>query len=219
MDALTLQAPLRQSKPDRKSGQATSRTSAREVDPLSPARAPADAIPLAPTLACLLARSDPAAIERFYSRSFSAALATARRASRRDESFCLDAVHDAMLRFLKSVAPTLTDEQLDLYLKRCVITSCIDALRAERRRVRRDLAHNAARCPSPSAAPDEHIIELRKALRVLDHLDQDLIASRFARGHTLDRAGEPHGLTGAAAHGRVRRALSRLRTLLQDHQP
>lgn len=215
MDALTLQAPLRQSNPDRKSGLATSRTSAREVDPLGSALTQSRAVPLAP----LLARSDPGAIERFYNRSFTAALATARRASRRDESFCLDAVHDAMIRLLKGVAPTLSDEQLDLYLERCVITSCIDALRAERRRARRDRAHTEAPSSAPPATHDDHINELRKALRALDHLDQDLIASRFARDHTLDRAGEPHGLTGAAAHGRVRRALARLRTILEDNRP
>lgn len=215
MDSLTLQAPLRQSKPDRTSGEATSRTSAREVDPLGPAPARSGAAPLAPRLS----RSDPDAIETFYSRSFTTALAVARRASRRDESFCLDAVHEAMLRLLKGVAPTLSDEQLDLYLKRCVITSCIDALRAERRRARRDRVHSEAHSPAPPPAHDDHINELRKALRALDHLDQDLIASRFARDHTLDRAGEPHGLTGAAAHGRVRRALARLRTILQDTNP
>lgn len=215
MDALTLQAPLRQIAPDRTSGQAASRTSAREVDPSGSALARTGAVPLAP----LLARSDPGAIERFYNRSFSTALAVARRASQRDESFCLDAVHDAMLRLLKGVAPTLSDEQLDLYLKRCVITSCIDALRAERRRARRHRAHSDARSPAPPLADADHLTELRKALRALNQLDQDLIAARFARDHTLDRAGEPHGLTGAAAHGRVRRALARLRAILEDTRP
>ena len=196
MDALALQVPLRQHTP----------------------RASADG-PSAPRSAegsCARARAisagDPAEIERFYRATFSVAMGVAARASRRDESFCLDVVHDATLRLLKGVKPTLTEEQLDLYFKRCVISATIDRLRRDTRRRARERARGST--PDASHADEERIASLQAALARFDHLDHALLTSRFARGATIEEAAAAHGLSGPAAHGRLRRALERLRSII-----
>ncbi len=198
MDTIALQTPLRQHTPHPAADRPTSRPSAREVDGCARA----------------ICRGDAEAIEHFYHAKFPVAMAVAMRASRRDESFCLDVVHDATLRLLKGVKPTLTDAQLDLYLKRCVISATIDRLRRDARRRTRERAR-AVREPEPGPEPDR-IASLRTALAQLDDLDRALLTSRFAHDATLESAGAAHGLSGPAAHGRIRRALDRLRSIIKE---
>lgn len=196
MDALALQVPLRQHTP-RASADGTA--SPRSVEGHC-ARARA------------ISEGDPTEIERFYRATFPAALGVAARASRRDESFCLDVVHDATLRLLKGVKPTLTDAQLDLYFKRCVISATIDRLRRDARRLARERARGST--PNAIHADEERIASLRAALARFDHLDHALLTSRFGHGATIEEAAAAQGLSGPAAHGRIRRALQRLRSII-----
>lgn len=157
---------------------------------------------------------------RFYNARFDVALAVASRATGRDESFCLDVVHDAMIRLMRGVRTSLTDEQLDLYLKRCVITAAIDRIRKDQRRRARERRPEAI----PSGAhllpnPADRLSLLREALEQIDEQDRALLIARFSRGQTIEQTGEQAGLTPGAAHGRIRRALDRLRIMLKDDEP
>lgn len=198
MDAFALQVPLRQN----------------PARPAAAGTAPQPRAGVAVTSAAAIARGDRAAIERFYNASFTVALAVARHATGRDEAFCLDVVHDAMIRLLRGVKPTLSDEQLDVYMKRCVVTAALDRLRCERRRTRRERSLDA---PAREAGHEPDALQsLRDALAQLDELDRSLLASRFAYEATLEDAGRTHGMSGAAAHGRIRRSLARLGSILKE---
>jgi len=70
----------------------------------------------------------------------------------------------------------------------------------------------AARADLAPEAADPHLREwLSTALAALDKQDHALLALRFARDATLDGVGHAVGTSGDAAHGRLRRLLSRLR--------
>jgi DNA-directed RNA polymerase specialized sigma24 family protein len=56
-------------------------------------------------LTTAIASGDTEAFGRFYDRWFDWSVAEARRATGRDESFCLDVVQDAMMRVIKSMKP------------------------------------------------------------------------------------------------------------------
>lgn len=198
MDAFALQAPLRQNSPRTAPGGSGTGPAARVIG----------------SCAAAMCRGDHEAIERFYIDNFPIALAVARHATRRDESFCLDVVHDAMIRVLKGVKPSLSDEQLDLYLKRCVVTAALDRLRRDNRRTARERSLGLS-TPTPDSQKDL-IASLRDALGQLDELDRALLTSRFVHGATLDAAGRVHGLSGPAAHGRIRRALARLGSIMKE---
>ncbi len=209
MDALTVPYPHERASSD----DASERPASRPPDREAAARAGGG---VARGTAGGLAAGDPKAIERFYRESFGAALGVARRASGRDEAFCLDAVHDGMLRLLKCVRGSLTEEQLDLYMKRSVVSACRDALRKERRRLVRERARGELRGSIVGGGEGIGPDEVREALLRLDGVERDLLASRFLRGQSMERAGAAHGITGPAAHGRVRRAIARLRELLGE---
>jgi DNA-directed RNA polymerase specialized sigma24 family protein len=57
---------------------------------------------------------------------------------------------------------------------------------------------------------------LRGALADLSDEERALVSFRYGRGGTLEESGEEAGLTGAAAHGRLRRLLVRLRQAAKE---
>ena len=88
-------------------------------------------------LTAAMAAGDPAAVAAFYRRYFPRLYAWARRSSRRDESFCLDVVQDAVLRVVRTVRRADAEPQLLAWLRLVVQTTAYDRLKAERRRGRR----------------------------------------------------------------------------------
>ena len=93
-----------------------------------------------PDLTAAVADGDPDAFSYLYNRYFQALCNEARRVSRRDEAFCLDVVHDSMLRVLKRLGPLETEGQLIGWLMTVVRRCSYDLLRAEQRRRRREAA-------------------------------------------------------------------------------
>src|SRR5438874_1612657 len=81
-----------------------------------------------------MAAGDEDAIESFYRRYFDWLYAQARRTTRRDESFCLDVVQDAVLRIVRTIRAVKTENQFRAWLRLVVQTTALDRLRAERRR-------------------------------------------------------------------------------------
>jgi RNA polymerase sigma factor (sigma-70 family) len=177
--------------------------------------AAAAAAPLAGSVAEIcagVAAGDAAAITRLYKSRFGLLYATARRITGRDEAFGLDATQETFLRVLAggSALRRIAGEQdLDRWLIRVTHSACIDLLRSERRRMRREQArstHASPTYPSSSVADIEH---LQKLLNQLEHDDQSLLRLRMG-GATLESIARSIGATTGAVHGRIRRAISRL---------
>ncbi|MFI4897042.1 MAG: RNA polymerase sigma factor [Phycisphaerales bacterium JB059] len=167
-----------------------------------------------------ISRGDDRAFERFYNTWFEPAYTMARTLTRRDESFCLDVVQDAMLKAARSMKPIDTDEQLAAWVRRVVHTAALDRLRAERRRLARE--RDAATDTVASrrlARTDERIAWLHAQIDALPSEDRSLLLFRFARSRTIEATADAHALTPGAAHGRIRRALRRLRDAGKDQTP
>ncbi len=157
-------------------------------------------------LTSAVARGEEPAVEAFYRRFFDFLYRHARQVSRRDESFCLDIVQDAMLRIVRTVRTVATEPQLVAWLKLVVQSVTYDALRRERRRREREAAHSRngdRRAPES----DERVEWLRRELLALDPELVRLIELRFIHGWTLARMAQALGLSIGTIDGRLRRAL------------
>ncbi len=165
---------------------------------------------LARRLTGAMARGDRAALAEFYSLWFDRAYSLARTLTRRDEAFCLDAVQEAMLRVVRSVRPMRSWADLDRWMVRVLHTTALDLLRRESRRAAREARHRVSG-EDRSAELLERIEWVRARLAELPASEGWLLWLRLARGRTLEQAGAAANVSGDAAHGRIRRALSRLR--------
>jgi RNA polymerase sigma factor (sigma-70 family) len=166
-------------------------------------------------LTCAVARGEEAAVEAFYRRFFDVLYRHARQVSRRDESFCLDVVQDAMLRIVRSLRAVPTEPQLVAWLKLVVQSVTYDALRRERRRRERE-AGRSRNGDHVALEPDERLAWLRQELLALDPELVRLIELRFVHGWTLARMAQTLGLTVGTIDGRLRRALDRIRRRATD---
>ncbi|MCA8952309.1 MAG: sigma-70 family RNA polymerase sigma factor [Planctomycetes bacterium] len=170
-----------------------------------------------------IAAGDEHAFTRFYETWFGPTLALARGACRRDEAFCLDVVQDVMLTVANKM-PALRDAAaVGAWMRRTVLHAVTDRLRTEARRQRREqLAAGARAAAAEVAEPwlaldsDEQRRWLAAQLRDLPAADRELLAARFSPVLTVTAAGALLGLGPDAAHGRLRRALERLRQLAQE---
>lgn len=172
-----------------------------------------------------IARGDERAFARFYERWFDRSFRLARAITKRDEAFCLDVVQDAMMRVVKSLRTHDDAESLARWMRRVIHTTALDRLRQDLRRARRE--ESAARMEAPSAgAPEtdaaieaaERIEWIRARLALLPEEDRRLLALRFEDGRTFDEVGGAIGSSGDAAHGRIRRLVSRLRAAYRSHR-
>ncbi len=168
------------------------------------------------TLTALIAAGDERAFATFYELWFDRLLAMARAATRRDEAFCLDVVHDCMLRVVRRLPALSSEAAVAAWLMRALLRGAVDRLRQEARRARREAS---AAAEQASAVTDletdllarEERVWLRARLDELPTADRALLLARFDDGLTLDAVGQTVGVTGDAAHGRIRRLLLRLR--------
>jgi DNA-directed RNA polymerase specialized sigma24 family protein len=97
-------------------------------------------------------------------------------------------------------------------------SAALDLLRRESRRAARE-KHAAPAAAAAASAPGE--IEEKTAwvlerLRELPADDAALVALRLGREASLDQSGAAESISGDAAHGRIRRALTRLRTMAKE---
>ena len=164
-----------------------------------------------------IARGDHAALDEFYRAWFDRAFAAARALSRRDEAFCLDVVQEAMLRVIKSLPPLSGAAALEAWMHTAIRSSTIDALRAEARRVAREIRAAGMKRARPIAqragqrashAEEHEINTLLATLAELDPVSQDLLRLRFERDKSLEATAHAKGITAAAAHGKIRRILA-----------
>lgn len=175
--------------------------------------------PTAP-LTGAVGRGDAAAFAAFYEAWFGRVYAAARALTKRDEAFCLDVVQEAMLRVARKMRAMETERDVERWMNRVVHTTALDLLRREARRTRRERAHGSA--PAGNAGSEdaaeltERIAWLRARISELPREDAALLGLRVMRGRTLESAGAAVGVSGDAAHGRVRRAVARLRAIAKE---
>jgi RNA polymerase sigma factor (sigma-70 family) len=184
-------------------------------DAVTPARDAAD--PVA-ALTRGVASGDPAALAALYELYFEFTLRAARGVTRRDESFCLDVAQEAWLRVARSLSPCDGTRHFEAWLARVVRTAALDILRREvrrRARERRRAAPDQTVRPADRSAAEE-LAWVRDRIAELEGADGDLFRSRFALDRSLDQAGRSAGLSGDAAHGRLRRLVARLRSAASE---
>jgi len=172
-----------------------------------------------------IARGDTKAFRAFYEAWFDRLLAMAQSFTRRDESSCLDVVQDALLKIARSIHPFADEEDLSRWIFRVVQTAALDALRREARCKRREARAVAQRPANPNhrSSRERDPLELqewkewlRARLLALPATDRALLVERFENDSTLAQAGAAVGLSGDAAHGRIRRITRRLRALAEE---
>ncbi len=159
-----------------------------------------------------VSRGDRGACEELCRGWFDRVYRMARAATRRDESFCLDVVQDVMMRVVKGMKPLEGERELKAWMGKATISCAIDRLRKEQRRARREReVAGTAHSPTADHAADGSLAEriewLRGQMERMGPEDRALMELRFGHGRTLDAAGEAAGVSGDAAHGRLRRAL------------
>lgn len=167
-----------------------------------------------PSLTAGIRAGNADAFELLYRAWHGRVYGLARAISRRDEAFCLDVSQDVMLRVARRI-PVLTCERaLGAWLTRCTLRVYRDTCRRERRRTRRDVAHEAIR--GAGALSDADVAWLHDQLGACSGLDQELLVTHVVRGATLREAALASGISAGAAHGRLRRALDRIREAARE---
>jgi RNA polymerase sigma factor (sigma-70 family) len=165
-------------------------------------------------LTAALAAGNENAVEMFYRQYFPYLYAQAVRATGRDEAFCLDVVQDAVLRIIRTVRTVESEEQFRAWLRLVVRTTAYDQLRAERRRGKREAMIVAVGAVEneEAAFDDSQIDWLKEQLARCDPQLVRIIELRFEKRWTLRRIAEMLGLSIGTIDGRLRRAISDLKT-------
>lgn len=159
-----------------------------------------------------IASGDTQAFTRFYRSRFDQMYAEARRATGRDEAFCLDVVQDAMLRVIRSIKPVETEQHLRTWLRAVVQSCAYDRMRQEARRRRWE--RHAAECREGETVDgelDAKLAWLGRELAAIDDAQARLLVMRYRFGWTLQRIGAALGLKPGAVHGRLGRVIALLR--------
>lgn len=161
-------------------------------------------------LTTAIASGDAQAFARFYRAWFDRAYGHAKRATGRDEAFCLDVVQDAMMRVIRSMRAMETEKEIGNWF-RAVVTHCAyDRLRKEKRDRIREMGAAAGR-PAQDDELNERLAWLHSELARMDPKVFPLIALRFRFGWTLQRMGQVLKLKPGAVDGRIRRVTEQLR--------
>ena len=179
------------------------------------------AAPSSHTLTARITRGDEQAFATFYDLWFDRLFALARRSTGRDDAFCLDAVQDCMLKVVHKLPALPDDDAVAAWLVRALLRGAVDRLRADARRARREHEIASARDaaggdPPPDLLDAEQRAWLAARVAELPPADRALLQARFADGQTLNAAGAAAGLSGDAAHGRIRRLVLRLRAAAKE---
>ena len=165
-----------------------------------------------------MAAGDQRAIEDFYRRYFDWLYRLARRATGRDEAFCLDVVQEAVLRIVRCVRPIESEGQFRAWLRLVVQSTAYDLMKSDSRRARREAAVMVP-CDRPTTDdPDaaDRLAWIRQQIATLAPEIARMIDLRFQQSWTLARIGQSLGLSVGTVDGRLRKAVGRLRDLARE---
>lgn len=112
--------------------------------------------------------------------------------------------------------PLRTNEALRAWMTRTIMNAVTDRNRGEARRRRREevaaeVVRGAAAEPWFELCDRERLSWLSASVADLPDTDRALLQARFGEASTVAQAAGSLGLTSDAAHGRLRRALEKLR--------
>lgn len=187
-----------------------------------------DVVPAVPWLAITegIIRGNEESFRVFYEQHFDLMFVEARRLLKADENTCLDIVHDAMLKAMRSMRPIADPAALGQWARLIVRTTTIDWLRKRlRRRETGSLADEDPRATSTEALSESRLdAEARLAwidsqLQELEPSLRQMLELRYRWGWTLRRIAERFGIRTGTADGRIRRAVERLRRESGLHFP
>ncbi len=162
-----------------------------------------------------VARGDAAAVTRLYRECFDGMYARARRATGRDESFCLDVVQESFVKVLRRMPVCDSREELWGWLNRVVLTTARDMLRREARRARRERESVKVEADDGGGehAHDvaERIAWITEQLREIEGVTGSAVYLRLVRAMKLAQVGRIVGLKAGAVDGRANRVLGAVR--------
>lgn len=168
-----------------------------------------------PRLTAAMAAGDPRAVEAFYRQYFDLMYRHACTITRRDESFCLDVVQEAVLRVIRAVRPAGSEAQFAAWLRLVTQTAAYDLLKAESRRRRRETLVawplDITGAGAEASSNEDQLAWLREEISCLDPHIARLIELRYEKRWTLARIAQSVGLPIGTVDGRLRRALRKLR--------
>jgi RNA polymerase sigma factor (sigma-70 family) len=162
-------------------------------------------------LTTAIARGDGDAFTVFFRERFDEMYADAKRATGRDESFCLDVVQDSMLRVIRSMKPMDSERHLRAWLKRTVQSCAYDAIRKDMRRARRERAIAPPWRPSGASDDEQRVSRLWEEMVAQGGLQATLLVMRYRLGWTLQRIGDAVGMGPGAVDGKIRRSILGMR--------
>jgi DNA-directed RNA polymerase specialized sigma24 family protein len=162
---------------------------------------------------------DAGAFEVLYRGWYARVVGLALAASGRDESFALDVAQDTMLRVASGLPVLASPAALAAWMHRTTLRVVIDRLRAARRREARERVASRPEAGGCEPDPRRTVQGLMRLLADLPLADYETLRARVIEGRTLDEAGLATGVSGDAAHGRVRRAVAGLRTAVSRMLP
>lgn len=160
---------------------------------------------------------DERAFVAFYNDWFPTVHSWARDFTGRDESFCLDVVQETMLRVIRSMPRLETHAAFVAWLRAATRSAAIDLIRRQLSDAAR--ARGAAKPERVDATTplnqDEAIASLLAALERLDPEDQLLLRVRANASASFEELATAFGGTPDSLYGRARRALAKLRSVLE----
>jgi RNA polymerase sigma factor (sigma-70 family) len=163
---------------------------------------------------------DPDALADLYTWWRPIMLAWVRRATARDDEFCHDIVHDAVLKVIARAEPIDSASSLGAWLRAVTLRTARDTLRAESRRSRRDSTPRTTTSSHPSAlaasAHTEALARIDVELAALTREHRFLLDARFRFGWTLHHTARTLGVKPGLVDGRIRRTLSAMRSTLES---
>lgn len=151
---------------------------------------------------------DRVAFTTLYDLWYERWLCDARTILLRNDPLAYDIVQDAFVRVIKSLPELRSDAALSAWMTRVLRSSAVDVLRKESRRRARE--RTQTQTPQAHGTRDEGAW-ITAALASLEQDDVLLLRTRVVEELTLEQSGRAVGVSGDAAHGRIRRALATLR--------
>jgi RNA polymerase sigma factor (sigma-70 family) len=163
-----------------------------------------------------LTPGDERAFVAFYNDWFPTVHSWARDITGRDEAFCLDVVQETMLRVIRSMPRLETHAAFVAWLRAATRSAAIDLIRRQLSDAAR--ARGAAKPECVDATTplrdDDAIASLLAALERLDPEDQLLLRVRANASASFEDLATAFGGTPDSLYGRARRALAKLRGML-----
>jgi RNA polymerase sigma-70 factor (ECF subfamily) len=164
------------------------------------------------------AAGDSQAFAQFYDTFFDLMYCEACRLSGRDESTCLDLVHESMLKAIRSIRPTESDAQLRAWCRSVVKSVTYDWLRREMRTRSAPLEsmNELDHTESESLEREARWRWIEEQIQKEPADLQRLFALRYRWGWTLERIARRLGVKTGAVDGKLRRAIEQLRAKAQE---